>query len=91
MYGTPSEINYGYQILSDGKTSGVNATTVYRDVNGTTNAFAVIVHFSMPGMFGIEVASNLKYTTIELETTIMASDKATEGIFTVRVEPPSQA
>ena len=50
MYGTPSEINYGYQILRDRETTGVNATTVYRDVNGTTDAFAVIVHFSMPGM-----------------------------------------
>ena len=42
-------------------------------------------------MFGVQVDSNAHVDQIQVESTLLANDDATELLVTVRVEPPATA
>ena len=88
VYG--SGYNVGYAITPDA-TGAINSTTLYAAAGG--GAYAVITAFAkdpaLPGLFGVQVNSNIKEATITLYSTLFGDGPTTELDCFVHIDPPS--
>ena len=72
----------------------INATAIYRDAspNGT-HAYAVITMFAnspqLPGMFGVQVNSDLHAATVSIFAALYGDGPTTEETVSIHIDPPS--
>ena len=92
LYGG-STPNYGWDVVPDAN-GAINATMLYRDASSNgTNAYAVITMFAkspqLPGMFGVQVNSNVHACTISLFAALYGDGPTTEETVSIHVDPPA--
>ena len=91
LYGTPGAYNYGYALKPDAG-GAINATSVYAS-NASGGAYAVITAFAkdpaLPGVFGVQVNSNVHQATISLYSALFGDGPTTEVDIMVHVDPPA--
>ena len=87
--------NYGWDVVPDAN-GAINATMLYRDTspNGT-RAYALITMFAksplFPGMFGVEINSNLHACTVSLFPALYGDGPTTEETISIHIDPPASA
>ena len=91
LYGSPGAYNYGYA-LKPGVSGAISATQTYAS-NTSGGAYAVIYAFSkdpaLPGVFGVQVNSNVHQATISLYSALFGDGPTTEVDIMVHVDPPA--
>ena len=91
LYGSPGAYNYGYALKPD-VSGAISATQTYAS-NTSGGAYAVIYAFAkdpaLPGVFGVQVNSNMHQATISLYSALFGDGPTTEVDIMVHVDPPA--
>ena len=91
LYGSPGAYNYGYA-LKPNVSGAISATQTYAS-NTSGGAYAVIYAFAkdpaLPGVFGVQVNSNMHQATISLYSALFGDGPSTEVDIMVHVDPPA--
>ena len=91
QYGAPGAYNYGYALKPD-VSGAISATQTYAS-NTSGGAYAVIYAFAkdpvLPGVFGVQVNSNMHQATISLYSALFGDGPTTEVDIMVHVDPPA--